>query len=75
MRPYRRIEESDVPKVETSWARIIARLIREGWELVRHGGEHDIYRRPGRPGTIAVPRHRELSQGVARSIAKAAGWR
>jgi mRNA interferase HicA len=63
-----------MPTLETSRARVVARLGREGWELVRHGSEHDIYRRPGRPGTIVVPRHRILSLGVARTIAKAAGW-
>lgn len=63
-----------MPKVETNRAKIIARLIRESWELIRHGGDHDVYRRPGKPGMIAVPRHRGLSPGVARSIARKAGW-
>ena len=61
-------------KIETSRTRIIARLTRDGWELVRHGKEHDVYRRLGKSGQIAVPRHRDLSPGVARSIAKQAGW-
>jgi len=61
-------------KVETNRRRVVARLLREGWELVRHGGNHDAYQRRGRPDTIEVPRHRELSPGVARAIAKAAGW-
>ena len=59
--------------VETNRAKVVSRLEREGWMLVRHGGGHDIYRRPGK-GVVAVPRHRELSPGVARSIAKTAGW-
>jgi hypothetical protein len=29
---------------------------------------------PDKPGRIQVPRHREVSIGVARSIAKIAGW-
>jgi predicted RNA binding protein YcfA (HicA-like mRNA interferase family) len=41
--------------------------------LARHGGAHDVFRHPVR-GVIAVPRHRVLSPGVARSIAKTAGW-
>ena len=41
----------------------------------RHGGDHDVYKHPARPGRIIVPRHRSLSPGVARAIAKAAGWR
>jgi len=44
-----------------------------GWVLVRHGGGHDVYRH-AQKGVVIVPRHRELSPGVARSIAKAAGW-
>lgn len=64
-----------MPKVETNRTAIIARLTAEGWELARHGREHDIYRHPARPETPAVvPRHRTLSPGVARAIAKAAGW-
>jgi mRNA interferase HicA len=54
--------------------RIVARLEREGW-IVRHGGDHDVYKHPTTPGRIVVPQHRELSPGVARAIAKQAGWR
>lgn len=61
-----------MPKAETNRARIVKRLEREGWMLARNGAEHDIYRR-GRT-VVAVPRHRELSPGVARAIAKTAGW-
>jgi len=32
------------------------------------------YIRPGKAGMIVVPRHRVVSIGVARSIAKLAGW-
>jgi HicA toxin of bacterial toxin-antitoxin, len=39
------------------------------------GGSHDRFIHRDRPEMmIVVPRHRELSPGVARSIAKAAGW-
>jgi len=48
-------------------------LEREGWQC-RHGGGHDVYKHPTRPGRIVVPRHRTLSPGVAREIAKMAGW-
>jgi predicted RNase H-like HicB family nuclease len=37
-------------------------------------GDHDVYKHPTRPGRIIVPRHHTLSSGVARAIAKAAGW-
>jgi predicted RNA binding protein YcfA (HicA-like mRNA interferase family) len=59
--------------VETNRNKIVSRLVKDGWELVRHGGGHDVYRHPHK-GVVVVPRHRELSRGVARSIAKAAGW-
>jgi predicted RNA binding protein YcfA (HicA-like mRNA interferase family) len=63
-----------MPKVETNRRKVVARLEREGWTCV-HGGAHDLYTNPDRAGArIVVPRHRALSQGVARAIAKAAGW-
>jgi hypothetical protein len=41
---------------------------------MRHGGDHDVYKHPLKPGRIVLPRHRTLSRGVARAVAKAAGW-
>jgi predicted RNA binding protein YcfA (HicA-like mRNA interferase family) len=62
-----------MPTCETNTRKIIARLKREGW--VKHaGGKHDVFRHPQLRGMIVVPRHREQSPGVARSIAKSAGW-
>lgn len=64
-----------MPSPETNTRKIVARLKREGWQLVQ-GGEHDKFMHPDRPGILlVVPRHRELSTGVARSIAKLAGWK
>ncbi|MET0600311.1 MAG: type II toxin-antitoxin system HicA family toxin [Mesorhizobium sp.] len=60
-------------QIETNRARVVRRLGREGWFMARSGAEHDIYRHPS-GGVVSVPRHRTLSPGVARSIAKAAGW-
>jgi len=48
-------------------------LKREGW-IERHGGSHDVFKHPTKPGRIVVPRHRTLSPGVARAIAQQAGW-
>jgi len=59
-------------KVETRTLEITARLIREGWRNIG-GGKHDVFKHPHRPGRIVVPRHREQSPVVARSIAKLAG--
>jgi mRNA interferase HicA len=60
--------------IETNRAKIVRRLERDVWELARHGSEHDIYRYDGKPVIIQIPRHRTISHGVARSIAKLAGW-
>jgi len=74
MRIYLRIGRPDaMPSPETNRTKIVARLEREGW-IARHGGEHDVYKHPVRKGRIIVPRHRVLSPGVARAIAKVAGW-
>ena len=46
----------------------------DGWTNIG-GGSHDRFAHRDRPEMmIVVPRHREASPGVARSIAKAAGW-
>jgi len=59
---------------ETNTRKIVARLQREGWRKA-HGGSHDKFENPAQPGlTLIVPRHREVSPGVARDIAKKAGW-
>ena len=50
------------------------RLEHEGWYLDRAGSSHDIYKHPSIMGIITLPRHRVLSMGVARTIAKKAGW-
>ena len=60
--------------METSTAKIVKRLKRDGWTFDRHGSSHDIYRHPMISGIIEVQRHIEVSPGVWRSIAKKAGW-
>jgi predicted RNA binding protein YcfA (HicA-like mRNA interferase family) len=62
-----------VPDFETNTRKIIARLERDGW-INKGGGSHDIFKHPTKIGRIVVPRHRAQSPGVARSIAKLAGW-
>lgn len=66
--------QTEMSAPETNTARVLGRLAREGWQLARHGGSHDVYRHPQKPGSIVVPRHRTLSPGVARNIARIAGW-
>lgn len=59
---------------ETNRAKIVSRLEAEGWVNIG-GGHHDKFVKPGTADLIVVPRHRTISRGVARSIAKAAGWK
>lgn len=60
--------------IETNVTAVIRRLRQEGW-VSEGGAKHDKFANPDRPGVkIMVPRHRTLTPGVARSIAKAAGW-
>jgi mRNA interferase HicA len=61
--------------IETNRAKIVRRLGMEGWRLLRNGSEHDVYDHASKPGVLTVPQHRSLSPGVARQIAKVAGWR
>ncbi|WP_243368881.1 type II toxin-antitoxin system HicA family toxin [Microvirga solisilvae] len=63
-----------MPNVETNTTKIIRRLELDGWELARHGAEHDIYKHAAKRAVVSVPRHRTLSPGVARQIAKTVGW-
>jgi predicted RNA binding protein YcfA (HicA-like mRNA interferase family) len=60
--------------IETDRRKVVGRLEREGW-AGRHGGDHDVYKHPDRPGRIVIPRHRKISPGVARAIARQAGWK
>jgi predicted RNA binding protein YcfA (HicA-like mRNA interferase family) len=64
-----------MPRPETNTRKIVARLKREGWTSAG-GAKHDKFVHPDRQGkVILVPRHTTLTPGVARSIAKAAGWK
>lgn len=68
-----------MPKLETNRRKIVQQLEVQGWMRLDRGGPHDLYVAPGplqsgQTAVIPVPRHRELSPGVARSIARRAGW-
>ena len=63
-----------MPPIEINRVKVLKRLTGEGWELARHGANHDVYRHAAKSAVVVLPRHRTLSPGVARSIAKAAGW-
>ncbi|MER8951711.1 type II toxin-antitoxin system HicA family toxin [Mesorhizobium sp. M0833] len=63
-----------MPLIETNTRKIVTRLLRDRWVNVG-GGKHEKYEHPERPEImIIVPRHREQSLGVARSIARLVGW-
>lgn len=46
-------------------------LKKNGAELLRHGGQHDVWTRKNR--MAPVPRHREIAEGTARNILKQLG--
>jgi predicted RNA binding protein YcfA (HicA-like mRNA interferase family) len=60
--------------VELNRDRIRRRLEHEGWQLDRRGANHDIYWHPDFKHVIPLPRHRTVSPGVGREIAKKAEW-
>ena len=63
-----------MPKSETNTKRVTDRLREDGW-FSEGGANHEKFAHSERPGIkIMVPRHRTLTPGVARSIARAAGW-
>jgi predicted RNA binding protein YcfA (HicA-like mRNA interferase family) len=63
-----------MPTIETNTRKVVARLRAEGWVYVV-GGKHDKFEHAEQPDVlIIVPRHKQLSPGVARSIARLAGW-
>jgi predicted RNA binding protein YcfA (HicA-like mRNA interferase family) len=67
------MEKAWMPVPETSRAKVVKRLEREGW-INEGGGKHDIFRHPVRGLVFALPRHRTLSPGIARDLARVAGW-
>jgi hypothetical protein len=63
-----------VATVETNTRKVVAGLRSEGWVEIG-GNKHDKHEHVDRPDLlIIVPRHKQLSPGVARSIARLAGW-
>ena len=63
-----------MPQVETNTKSVVERLTKDAWRN-EGGAKHTKFAHPDHPGVrIMVPRHKSLTPGVARSIAKAAGW-
>ncbi len=59
--------------MERDSKKIIARLLREGFEKVSQTGSHVKLRKGERTVIIPHPK-RDLPNGTARNIAKQAGW-
>ena len=49
---------------------LVAELERVGCVLLRNGAKHDIYHNPKSGKSEPVPRHRELSEQLAKKILK-----
>ncbi len=52
---------------------LIKAITAMGGELVRHGAKHDWYRNPATSAVQAIPRHREVSEHLARRIIRMLG--
>ena len=54
---------------------VIARLKREGWQLVHIRGSHHQYKHPNKPGRVTVPHpKKDFPKGTLRNIYRQAGW-
>jgi len=52
---------------------LVNKLEGGGFEMVREGSEHSIYRNQKTKIQVSVPRHRELNEITAKKILKEAG--
>ena len=43
-----------------------------GWRFLKHGGSHDLWAHPERSRKLAVPRHKEINEFLARSLLRQA---
>ena len=51
-------------------ADLVRKLMDQGCELIRHGGNHDWYQNKETKVCQPVPRHREINENLAKSIIK-----
>jgi len=58
------------------WSELRKLAEQNGWRLVRHGGNHDIYEHPEKTDSIAIPRHKsqEVKRGLYHSLKKQIGF-
>ena len=70
------IDRKRVRDIQNNSRKIIKRLEKEGWRLVRTSGSHHIFKHPEKPDPISLTHPRkDVSPGLVRSIYKTAGWR
>jgi predicted RNA binding protein YcfA (HicA-like mRNA interferase family) len=50
--------------------RLIKKIEQIGCVLIRHGGKHDWYQNPNTKVSQPVPRHREITDSLAKHIIK-----
>lgn len=50
---------------------LVRLLQKNGWSYLRSGGEHDIFAKG--EDRIAIPRHSEIKEGLAKSIIRKKG--
>ena len=43
-----------------------------GWYFLKHGGSHDLWAHSERKRKLAVPRHKEIKEHLARSLLRQA---
>ena len=68
------LQECIIFGIETTmtWNEFRKMIIQKGWVLVRHGGDHDIYKKTGRSDLIVVERHwnEEIKRGLQKRLLK-----
>ena len=52
---------------------LVRSIERMGCVLIRHGGKHDWYQNPATKVAQPVPRHREITESLAKYILKNLG--
>jgi predicted RNA binding protein YcfA (HicA-like mRNA interferase family) len=72
MKTYNELIESlaTILEVNLNTRDFISGMKKEGWQLKRQTGGHDVYEHPNYKGISAIPRAKVLSFGVHRSESK-----
>lgn len=47
----------------------------DGWRIVRHNGDHQIFKHPFKKGIVSIPHSKNLSKNVELSALRQAGLR